>query len=67
MQRRKPYIQQLLVKCCINGDKIEGIGSLNLLFIEGVPGLKGCTHTLLPDMIEIGFFIGHVGNDRIGK
>lgn len=39
------------------GAKIEGIGS-NLLFIEGVPGLKGCTHTILPDMIEIGSFIG---------
>jgi len=39
------------------GAKIEGIGS-NLLTITGVTQLKGCTHTMLPDMIEIGSFIG---------
>jgi len=39
------------------GAKIEGIGS-NFLTIEGVEYLKGCTHTVLPDMIEIGSFIG---------
>jgi len=39
------------------GAKIDGIGS-NLLYIDGVKELKGCTHTVLPDMIEIGSFIG---------
>ena len=39
------------------GAKISGIGS-NLLSIEGVDGLKGCTHRMLPDMIEVGSFIG---------
>jgi len=38
------------------GAKIEGIGS-NLLYIDGVTSLSGCTHTILPDMIEIGSFI----------
>jgi UDP-N-acetylglucosamine 1-carboxyvinyltransferase len=53
----EPYIQQLCKMLISMGAKIKGIGS-NLLFIEGVPGLKGCTHTILPDMIEIGSFIG---------
>jgi len=39
------------------GANISGIGS-NLLFINGVDSLSGCTHTILPDMIEIGSFIG---------
>ncbi len=39
------------------GAKISGISS-NLLSIEGVGALKGCTHRLLPDMIEVGSFIG---------
>jgi UDP-N-acetylglucosamine 1-carboxyvinyltransferase len=39
------------------GAKITGIGS-NLLHIEGVKKLKGTDHTMLPDMIEIGSFIG---------
>ncbi len=39
------------------GAKISGIGS-NLLTIEGVDSLKGCTHAILPDMIEVGSFIG---------
>jgi len=39
------------------GAKIKGIGS-NLLYIDGVTSLGGCTHTILPDMIEIGSFIG---------
>ena len=39
------------------GAKIEGIGS-NLLYIDGVTSFTGCTHTILPDMIEIGSFIG---------
>jgi UDP-N-acetylglucosamine 1-carboxyvinyltransferase len=39
------------------GARIDGVGS-NLLFIDGVKKLGGCTHTILPDMIEIGSFIG---------
>lgn len=53
----EPYIQQLC--CMLNsmGAKISGIGS-NLLVIEGVKKLHGCNHTILPDMIEVGSFIG---------
>src|SRR4030042_2094222 len=51
------YIQQLCKMLVSMGAKIEGIGS-NLLFIDGVAGLKGSIHTILPDMIEIGSFIG---------
>jgi UDP-N-acetylglucosamine 1-carboxyvinyltransferase len=53
----EPYIQQLCRMLCSMGAKISGIGS-NLLTIEGVHSLKGCHHTLLPDMIEVGSFIG---------
>lgn len=53
----EPYIQQLCKMLVSMGAKIEGIGS-NLLYIDGVDGLHGCTHTILPDMIEIGSFIG---------
>jgi len=53
----EPYIQQLCKMLVSMGARIEGIGS-NLLFIDGVAGLKGCIHTILPDMIEIGSFIG---------
>jgi UDP-N-acetylglucosamine 1-carboxyvinyltransferase len=53
----EPYIQQLCRMLVSMGAKIEGIGS-NLLHIDGVKKLKGCTHTILPDMIEIGSFIG---------
>ncbi len=53
----EPYIQQLCRMLVSMGAKIEGIGS-NLLFIDGVGELGGCTHTILPDMIEIGSFIG---------
>jgi UDP-N-acetylglucosamine 1-carboxyvinyltransferase len=53
----EPYIQQLCRMLVSMGAKIEGIGS-NLLYIDGVTGMKGCTHTILPDMIEIGSFIG---------
>jgi UDP-N-acetylglucosamine 1-carboxyvinyltransferase len=53
----EPYIQQLCKMLVNMGAKIEGIGS-NLLTIHGVQGLQGTTHTLLPDMIEIGSFIG---------
>jgi UDP-N-acetylglucosamine 1-carboxyvinyltransferase len=53
----EPYVQQLCKMLNRMGAKITGIGS-NLLTIEGVESLGGCTHTLLPDMIEIGSFIG---------
>jgi UDP-N-acetylglucosamine 1-carboxyvinyltransferase len=53
----EPYIQQLCKMLVSMGAKISGIGS-NLLFIDGVSELGGCTHTVLPDMIEIGSFIG---------
>jgi UDP-N-acetylglucosamine 1-carboxyvinyltransferase len=53
----EPYIQQLCRMLVSMGAKIDGIGS-NLLYIDGVSGLNGCTHTILPDMIEIGSFIG---------
>ncbi len=53
----EPYIQQLCRMLNRMGAKISGIGS-NLLTIEGVSKLGGCEHTLLPDMIEVGSFIG---------
>jgi UDP-N-acetylglucosamine 1-carboxyvinyltransferase len=53
----EPYIQQLCKMLNSMGAKISGISS-NLLTIEGVESLGGCTHTMLPDMIEIGSFIG---------
>lgn len=53
----EPYIQQLCKMLNSMGAKISGIGS-NLLTIEGVSSLKGCSHRLLPDMIEVGSFIG---------
>ena len=53
----EPYIQQLCHMLCQMGAKISGIGS-NLLIIEGVAELHGTAHTLLPDMIEVGSFIG---------
>lgn len=53
----EPYLVQLCNMLVRMGAKIQGIGS-NLLTIEGVTSLKGTTHTLLPDMIEIGSFIG---------
>ncbi len=53
----EPYIQQLCRMLNIMGANISGIGS-NLLTIEGVSKLGGCEHTLLPDMIEVGSFIG---------
>ena len=53
----EPYIQQLCRMLVSMGARITGIGS-NLLYIDGVSELKGCTHTILPDMIEIGSFIG---------
>ena len=53
----EPYIQQLCKMLNSMGAKIEGVGS-NLITIEGVSYLKGCSHSMLPDMIEIGSFIG---------
>ncbi|MEI2710838.1 MAG: UDP-N-acetylglucosamine 1-carboxyvinyltransferase [Chitinophagaceae bacterium] len=53
----EPYIQQLCKMLNRMGAKIAGVGS-NLLVINGVKNLQGTTHTLLPDMIEIGSFIG---------
>jgi len=53
----EPYLQQLCKMLNNMGARISGIGS-NLLTIEGVPSLSGTTHKLLPDMIEIGSFIG---------
>ncbi|MFK8266001.1 UDP-N-acetylglucosamine 1-carboxyvinyltransferase [Capnocytophaga cynodegmi] len=53
----EPYVQQLCRMLNIMGADIQGIGS-NFLTINGVEKLSGCTHTLLPDMIEIGSWIG---------
>ena len=53
----EPYIQQLCKLLCSMGAKIEGVGS-NLLKIQGVQILNGAEHRVLPDMIEIGSWIG---------
>jgi len=53
----EPYIQQLCKMLNKMGAKISGTGS-NLLTIEGVESLGGCQHKILPDMIEVGSFIG---------
>ncbi|MFK8267631.1 UDP-N-acetylglucosamine 1-carboxyvinyltransferase [Capnocytophaga cynodegmi] len=53
----EPYVQQLCRMLNTMGADIQGIGS-NFLTINGVEKLSGCTHTLLPDMIEIGSWIG---------
>ncbi|MFC2109269.1 UDP-N-acetylglucosamine 1-carboxyvinyltransferase [Bacteroidota bacterium] len=53
----EPYIQQLCKMLNSMGANISGIGS-NLLIIDGVKELKGCKHRVLPDMIEIGSWIG---------
>ena len=53
----EPYLQQLCKMLNSMGAKITGIGS-NMLHIEGVKELGGCYHRILPDMIEIGSFIG---------
>ena len=53
----EPYVQQLCLMLNHMGAHIAGIGS-NLLQIEGVERLRGCTHRLLADMIEVGSFIG---------
>ena len=73
----EPYIQQLCKMLNAMGAKISGLAS-NLLTIEGVESLGGCEHTILPDMIEVGSFIGlaamtgseitikHVGIEHLG-
>lgn len=53
----EPYIQQLCKMLNGMGAKINGVGS-NMLYIEGVKKLNGTTHRVLPDMIEVGSFIG---------
>jgi len=53
----EPYLQQLSKMLNNMGAKISGIGS-NMLIIEGVKELKSCKHTIMPDMIEVGSFIG---------
>ena len=53
----EPYIQQLCKMLVSMGASISGIGS-NLLYIDGVKKLGGCTHIILPDMVEIGSIMG---------
>jgi len=53
----EPYLQQLCKMLNAMGAKISGVGS-NLLVVEGVKVLNGCHHRILPDMIEVGSFIG---------
>ena len=59
----EPYIQQLCKMLNSMGAKIDGIGS-NLLHIKGIKKLKGCSHRILPDMIEIGSWIGMAAMTR---
>lgn len=59
----EPYIQQLSKMLVAMGAKIDGIGS-NLLTIEGVEHLHGTVHKVLPDMIEVGSFIGMAALNR---
>jgi len=61
----EPYLQQLSKMLVAMGAKIEGIAS-NLLNIEGVDRLHGCEHTILPDMIEVGSFIGMAAMTQSG-
>jgi UDP-N-acetylglucosamine 1-carboxyvinyltransferase len=53
----EPYVQQLCRMLISMGARMDGVGS-NLLSIHGVTSLSGCEHRLLPDMIEVGSFIG---------
>jgi UDP-N-acetylglucosamine 1-carboxyvinyltransferase len=53
----EPYLQQLCRMLISMGANIQGVGS-NLLVVEGVRSLSGCSHRILPDMIEIGSWIG---------
>ncbi len=59
----EPYVQQLCRMLCAMGARISGIAS-NLLTIDGVEKLHGCHHTILPDMIEVGSFIGMAAMTR---
>ncbi|MGQ1945983.1 UDP-N-acetylglucosamine 1-carboxyvinyltransferase [Geofilum sp. OHC36d9] len=59
----EPYIQQLCKMLVSMGANINGIGS-NLLIINGVDQLGSCQHTILPDMIEVGSFIGMAAMTR---
>lgn len=59
----EPYVQQLCRLLNRMGAKIEGVGS-NLLTITGVTSLHGAEHTVLPDMIEVGSFIGMAAMTR---
>ena len=59
----EPYVQQLCRMLNRMGALISGIAS-NLLIIDGVDSLHGTTHTLLPDMIEVGSFIGMAAMTR---
>ncbi len=59
----EPYLQQLCKMLNAMGARISGIAS-NLLTIEGVDCLQGTTHTILPDMIEVGSFIGMAAMTR---
>lgn len=59
----EPYIQQLSKMLVSMGAKIEGIGS-NRLIVQGVESLGGCEHRILPDMIEIGSWIGMAAMTR---
>ena len=59
----EPYLQQLCKMLNAMGARISGIAS-NLLTIEGVESLGGCSHTVLPDMIEVGSFIGMAAMTR---
>lgn len=59
----EPYLQQLCKMLVRMGARIEGIGS-NLLTIHGVEELGGTEHTMLPDMIEVGSFIGMAAMTR---
>ena len=59
----EPYLQQLCKMINRMGGRISGVGS-NLLTIEGVDALGGCDHRCLPDMIEIGSFIGMAAMTR---
>jgi len=59
----EPYVQQLCRMLISMGAQIEGVGS-NLLCIKGVEALGGCNHRILPDMIEIGSWIGMAAMTR---
>lgn len=59
----EPYIQQLSRMLVRMGARIDGIGS-NLLTVTGVESLHGAEHTILPDMIEVGSFIGMAAMNR---